>query len=105
MKTPRKPSEKMALRALEVASNVCVDEWRLVRVSLNDLRPTQQEPEPPRELVRLMRKSPGKVPPIVVFYASAGNFEIIDGHHRWMAAKDAGLKSWWAVEILQGAYC
>ena len=40
-----------------------------------------------------LKKSPAKIiDPIIVQKLNAGGYEIVNGHHRWAAAKKTGLK-------------
>ena len=98
------PSEKKFEQAIELADNVQILEWHPEFIRMGKLLATEEK-YPDEALVHLMATAPGRVPPIVVYPSrSKGEFDIIDGHHRFNAAQEAGLKGMWAVVIDKGSY-
>jgi ParB family chromosome partitioning protein len=61
-----------------------------------DLNANEMKPAKYNFLVKYMKKA-GYVQPIIVYPESDGTFTIIDGEHRWKAAKDSGFKS---IEVI-----
>jgi ParB-like nuclease family protein len=96
------PTKDMIRRALDSAFHVDVGTWELVLVPVKDLDPAQDEIEGPRvrRYTELMKADPAGFPPILISPLVGllkGSYRIVDGHHRYWAAREAGVDWLWAL--------
>jgi ParB-like chromosome segregation protein Spo0J len=92
-----RPSKRLIRFALAGLAGIRIREYEVVPVPLDELEPTEplHMEYVPEELIELMRTHPENVPPIVI-----GDMEILDGHHRYLAALEAGLTHLWAIDLV-----
>lgn len=84
-------------RSLFKIAEAQVEPW-FEQVSVDSLSPTEdlatkdlQEVADMAELMHLSAGWPVGMPEISVLYNGGGEYLIVDGHHRWLAAQAAGL--------------
>ncbi len=104
MKPWERPPRAMFNEALTIASNLEVKKWRSVWLPLEQITPSEDK-EPSNELIAIMARTPWEVPPIVVEPPGVTEeFYILDGNHRYEAARQAELPGLWVLVVLEGSY-
>ena len=84
-------------RSLLKIAEAQVEPW-FEEVPVDSLSPTEdlatKDPREVADMAEMMRLSEGwpeGMPEISVLYNGGGEYTIVDGHHRWLAAQAAGL--------------
>lgn len=94
----------MFRQAVKEADHLEVQKWRSAWLALEEIAPSEDK-EPSDELIRIMSKTPWKIPPIIVEPPGVTDqFYILDGNHRYEAAKQLGLPGLWVVILLEGKW-
>jgi len=91
----QKPTPEAIQKSIEQYPYELTKAPSLDLVSVKELVPTEESTPVRRSLVDLMEKSPWNVPPIIIRGTS-----IVDGHHRYVAAK-AVFDYIWALDLDQ----
>lgn len=101
------PSEEIVERVLpEAERHAEITGWKLVPLRVAEITPRENIHwisekdfrEWKADLIEFYRSDPAAVKPIVVVHRK-GEYLILDGHHRWRAAKLSGRKALWVVQI------
>lgn len=99
MKALAKPSDALVRKALKDAETIGANVfgYKLQLIPVDKIRSREGSKTPPESLVRKFERGDSVVPIIV---ANTGrSYTIIEGHHRWEAAKQAWRSQMWAVVI------
>ena len=98
----KRPSPKLMKEAVRLASYYWdINEWRLVEVNPGALLRDSESPQrhDVSDLVKIWKKAPQTIPPIVVTAVPGGDYKIVDGHHRHIAALAAKMKKIYVIEV------
>lgn len=102
------PPDEQAVERIrsEADRHAAITGWKLVALPIKDITPRENIHwisetdfrDWKADLIETYRQAPETILPIVVAKRK-GKYLILDGHHRWRAAKLAGLKALWVVQI------
>lgn len=93
--TLRRPTQEQIEEAIEELEHVEIGQYCVRKMKVSNMNPTEEIEEDwvPEEMMAAMDADPSSLPPIVV----SGD-DIVDGHHRWMAAQQLGIKELWVLD-------